>query len=56
MGLVEKEAEDAVGKLLNSVPTTKKQLGEKRDAIYEILKKTFESKTGGNDQAVQFIP
>lgn len=41
MAIVEKEAEEATNKLIGALPTTKKELAEKRDAIYEILKKTY---------------
>jgi hypothetical protein len=42
--------------LLTSIPSTKKELAEKKDQIYEFLKKTYDAKTAGNDQAAHFQP
>lgn len=37
---------------MESVPTTRKELNEKREAIADHLKKIFSDKTAGNDQAL----
>lgn len=41
INIVENEAEEAVSKLLSVLPSSKKELAEKKDALYEYLKKTF---------------
>ena len=56
MDIVEKQADEIINKIMNSLPATKKEFSEKREAVYESLKTMFESKTTGNDQALLFLP
>jgi hypothetical protein len=51
---VEREADEAVGRLLDNLPTTKKELLERKELIQEQLDRLFNSRTLNNDQAESF--
>lgn len=54
MKMVEEQAEVEMGRLMESVPTSRKELSERREQMLESLHKVFESKTMNNDQSVGF--
>lgn len=56
MNLLEKETDDITNKMLDNLPNTKKQLLDKKENIYDNLKKIFQSRTLNNDQATNYLP
>jgi malate synthase len=53
---VEREAEEGCARLMETLPTTRKELAERREALLEQLVRLFDSRTLSNDQADNFRP